>query len=341
MNVFFDLECANCNKHIAKICEFGYVITDDELNIIERDELLIDPRAGFNTYGFQKAGLKLAYTTAQYRKAPPLKDRYEFIKSLLTDGNNRVFGYSTEYDAEYINSDFRRSGLEPINFKFVDVMKLFREYLGRKEKLSLDVVYSECENVPEVYHHQAENDAFMTVECLKLFLRTSGMTLEDVINGCPLAHGELFNGRVVVDGTIFRYTKGNRMSNTNDGIVKSLAENTPVKKRRDGVDGLTFCFDRKYYKEHFAQVLLATDKVVSCGGKMTNITSKANYLVVERKGDKIAHSRRQKVVWLGHFAAIIGLDLRRFDENNIDVDALIGTMPENAAWYESYLNAHK
>ena len=41
MNVFFDLECANCSFGIAKICEFGYVITDDKLNIISSDNLLI------------------------------------------------------------------------------------------------------------------------------------------------------------------------------------------------------------------------------------------------------------------------------------------------------------
>ena len=33
--LFFDCECANCFDGIGKICSLGYVLADDELNIIE------------------------------------------------------------------------------------------------------------------------------------------------------------------------------------------------------------------------------------------------------------------------------------------------------------------
>ena len=53
MNLFFDLECANCYNHVAKICEFGYVLTDDKLNIIAKENLIVNPMSPFNTYGFK------------------------------------------------------------------------------------------------------------------------------------------------------------------------------------------------------------------------------------------------------------------------------------------------
>ena len=33
--LFFDCECANCFDGIGKICSLGYVLADDELNVIE------------------------------------------------------------------------------------------------------------------------------------------------------------------------------------------------------------------------------------------------------------------------------------------------------------------
>ena len=40
--LFFDLEYASC-KNGCKICEFGYVITNEKFEIIERNNLIINP----------------------------------------------------------------------------------------------------------------------------------------------------------------------------------------------------------------------------------------------------------------------------------------------------------
>lgn len=340
MNVFFDLECANCSGGTAKICEFGYVITDDQLNIIKEDNLLINPRAPFNIYGFEKAGLKLSYTPAEYKKNPPLSERYEFIKELLTDENNRVFGYSTEYDAEYLRTDFNRSGLKQINFKFIDVMKLYRDYLGRKEKLSLDAVYAECENAEELVHHEAENDSLMTVECMRHFLKVSGMTFSQAVSDCPLAYGELFENRVVTDGTVFRYTKGNRMSATNTRLFTKFVEGVEPSSPREGVLGKNYCFEKTYWHEHFAQSLVAAEAVINAGGKMTNLLPRADYIVVGEGSKRVSRSRRQRVISVDSFLKFFGIDKTYYERAESNIDLLLAKIPENAVWYEKYIVAH-
>ena len=337
MNVFFDLECANCNMHIAKICEFGYVITDDKLNIIRSDNLIIDPKAPFNVYGFKKGGITLAYDAKTYRKSPPLKAYYEEIKALLTDPDNRIFGYSTEYDADYLRSDLIRSKLPPINFKFIDVMKLFRDYLGRSEKLSLDAVYAEVEGAPPLTHHEARNDSLMTVEALRLFMERSGKTFYEVVNKCPLAYGELFDNRVVKDGTIFAYTKGNRMTTTNANYIRDYLESPHTVVPRPGVEGRIFCFDREYNKTHFAEVFYAAAAIVRGGGQLTNIISKAKYIIVSDKDKRVAKSKRQRVLSLNDFAALVGISPSALDAKKIDVDYLISRIPEYRVWYERYI----
>lgn len=40
--LFFDIECAVCNQE-KRICSFGYVLTDCNLNIIKKEDILINP----------------------------------------------------------------------------------------------------------------------------------------------------------------------------------------------------------------------------------------------------------------------------------------------------------
>ena len=46
--LFFDIECANSFDGGGKICEFGYVITDEQFQIKEKKMYLIDVYAKLN-----------------------------------------------------------------------------------------------------------------------------------------------------------------------------------------------------------------------------------------------------------------------------------------------------
>ena len=46
--LFFDIECAGVFKNMAKICAFGYCLTDENFHIIEKEDLLINPQGHFH-----------------------------------------------------------------------------------------------------------------------------------------------------------------------------------------------------------------------------------------------------------------------------------------------------
>ena len=46
--VFFDIECASVNKTTAKICAFGYVVCDENFNIIKKEDILVNPKGKFH-----------------------------------------------------------------------------------------------------------------------------------------------------------------------------------------------------------------------------------------------------------------------------------------------------
>ena len=57
--LFFDIECANCFDGTGKICEFGYIQTDEKFNILEEDSIKINPCAPFDKKGFAIRGINL------------------------------------------------------------------------------------------------------------------------------------------------------------------------------------------------------------------------------------------------------------------------------------------
>lgn len=338
MNLFFDTECANCNNHIAKICEFGYVLTDDNLNIIETNNLLINPQDKFNTYGFKKAGIQLSYKTCVYQSSPTIKERYLKIKSLLTDPNTVVYGFSTQSDADYIMTDFKRNNLPQINFDFYDIKTLFEIYLGKTGKLSLDSIYEESgmEN-GDIVHHEARNDAFMTLACFKYFLKLSNKSPKDIKGNYPLAYGELFNNRIVFGGVVFNYTKGNRVTQNNKKILTAFIDSCQAKTELEGVFGKTFCFEREYEKQHFAEVLLVSKKILEGGGKMTSLLYRGDYIIVsDDLKYKGSLGKKQKIINLSRLLKMLSISPKTFNEHNIDVDLILSKMPQNVEWYKQY-----
>ena len=63
MYLFFDIECASVNKTVAKICVFGYCLADENFNVIEKEDLLINPHGEFHlTDRRGEKGLVLPYS---------------------------------------------------------------------------------------------------------------------------------------------------------------------------------------------------------------------------------------------------------------------------------------
>ena len=82
---FFDIECANCFKDNngvsrGKICEFGYLITDENFNKIESAEYIINPKAPFDEYVLNNM---LTYPKQVYLAAQDYNAFYDKIKRLF------------------------------------------------------------------------------------------------------------------------------------------------------------------------------------------------------------------------------------------------------------------
>ncbi len=161
--LFFDIECASVTRTMAKICAFGYVLCDMNFNVLQKEDILVNPKGGFHlTDGRGQRGLVLPYTYSEFKSYPPFPKVYDKIRDLLQDKNNIVCGHATLNDVKYLFLETKRFHLPPFKFDFYDsqltymtLIKDFTRQFGLEsitEKLNVDFT-----------PHRAADDAYATM----------------------------------------------------------------------------------------------------------------------------------------------------------------------------------
>ena len=179
--VFFDCVCANTFEGVGKICSLGYVITDDDLNVIESEDVVMNPECDFDWYLFSgKGGCQLAYSKDYFRAKPNYEAYYKDIKKLFTTGNRFIGGFAVGNDIGFVNSANERYNLPYINFRAFDLEKLLNKHYETKKKLTEWAEFFGV-NVAKFQSHKSVDDAMMTMLCLKKFCMESGKNCEQVM----------------------------------------------------------------------------------------------------------------------------------------------------------------
>ena len=126
--LFFVVECSNTFHGFGKICEFGYVLTDDNLNKISDDDLVMSPGKGGNNRFYLKGrrgqrDLVLAYDDSYYYEQEEFPFFFKKIKALMEQSDTICFAYSSGNDLLHLNRTCKRYKLKPIHFTCYDVQK--------------------------------------------------------------------------------------------------------------------------------------------------------------------------------------------------------------------------
>lgn len=201
--LFFDLECANLNHRIAKICEFGYCVMDESFSLKERKTILINPGKGEKFFTPTRE-IRLGFPKSAYLSQPEFPAFYEQIKAILTRKDTLLFGYAVDNDVGWLHSEIKnRYGLEDIGYVCYDVQKMLSFYFPKGNLESLEKAYFEMsdpafrEEHPLVAH-LSMYDSEMTAYVLRGILQKSGKTLEEALRESrsrvdSLAYGKHFD----------------------------------------------------------------------------------------------------------------------------------------------------
>lgn len=315
--LFFDIECANCYNNCAKIFSLGYVVTDENFNILhEKEDVLINPRDRFDWYVAKKM---MAYPKSIFADKPPFSDFYGFFKEMFEDEDTVVIGYAVTNDVHFLMDDCRRYGLAPLNYRFYDVQQIYARQPENNEAKNLeDSLLSWC-GVEAENLHRSDEDAYNTMRILKAIAEYHGTNLQGILEMYPDCGGVTKDGNIDYAWKKPESENGkkkrrhrkkskapqieetrdfdNRMEKGSENaahFVQFLGNVRAKRTRRPPVlSGHTVTVSLAYQREHFNEMLYLVQMIVNAGGRYTLVTKEADTLYTY--GDPAEDTRLQIV----------------------------------------------
>lgn len=345
--LFFDIECANCFEGTGKICEFGYVLTDDQFTILEQDSIKMNPCDRFDVKGFAIRGIRLEKPYEYYKTQPNFKNFYDRIKTLLQQPKQINVGHGVENDARYLIDECNRYKLQPINFEFCDTCELAKLIYNRDKRLRLKEVYEDLCGINDVdQKHRSLDDSLMTMEITKYYAQELKMPLYQIMSNYSLATGESFCGRVVKAGIpnlLYSYT-GN-------GTKNRQFINTFIEEELNYNADKTYVLSSEFMHKNFVSVLVILNRLKEIKAQFSlEMKNGVTYVLNEEKNRKLeryekylAHKNidvKIRKISLDDFLSEIGLTRQDLMITRQEADELAGNIKRNKGWYDYYKKTH-
>ncbi len=217
--LFFDIECAGVFKNVAKICAFGYCLTDEQFHILEKEDILINPQGGFHlTDRKGEQGIVLPYKYEDFKKYPTFKQQAERIYGLLQDRDTLVVGHAVQNDVKYLNLESHRFHLPSFVFSFADTQFLYMNVIGdfsRQYGLGAIAERLGVEFTP----HRAVDDAYATMKVAQALCKSENRSLLELMEKYEVKAGRIENYEITL--------------NTSTGAERYKKEREEAKAARD------------------------------------------------------------------------------------------------------------
>ena len=281
--LFFDIECSVVSKTAAKICAFGYCLTDEKFNILEKEDLLINPQGGFHlTDRKGTQGLVLPYEYANFKKYPTFTEYKEKIYGLLQDPDVLVVGHAVMNDVKYLNLESKRFHLPSFAFRFADTQFL---YMNRIQDFSRQFGLGTIAEIlgVEFVAHRAVDDAYATMRIAKALCDAEGegVTLTDLLEKYQITLGEIKDYEITQAtsvGLLAYRAEQERKKEERERIKTEFYRFVDKEKRKRAKDGVlknkSVCFShplemelstsKRLLKEVFAQGAMFTSRAEEC-----------------------------------------------------------------------------
>ncbi len=200
--LFFDIECSVVSKTQAKICAFGYCLTDEQFHILEKEDILINPKGGFHlTDRKGTQGLVLPYEYDKFKNYPTFMEMKEKIYALLQDKDTLVAGHATMNDVKYLNLESHRFHLPSFAFRFIDTQFIYMNKIGEFNRQYGLGKIAESLGV-EFTPHRAVDDAYATMKIAEAMCKGEGLSLTQLIEKYQITPGKIENYEITQNESV-------------------------------------------------------------------------------------------------------------------------------------------
>ena len=315
--LFFDIECSVVSKNAAKICAFGYCLTDEKFNILEKEDILINPQGGFHlTDRKGTQGLVLPYEYSNFKKYPTFTQVAERIYALLHDKDTLVAGHATMNDVKYLNLESKRFNLPSFHFAFTDTQFV---YMNRKGDFSrqfgLGAIAEELG--VEFTAHCAVDDAYATMKVAEAMCKEEGLTFQQLLEKYEITLGAIENYEIsqmsstaLVEYKAAQERRKEEREQKKAEFYRFFDREKRKRKKEGKLKGQTVCFSHPLELELELSKKLLTAVFAEAG----YFTSKAEecdiYVCFEGENGarlKSAQAKNSKIILAKDFAEYLGV----------------------------------
>lgn len=309
--VFFDIECACVYKNVAKICVFGYVVADENFNILKKEDILINPNGKFHLTDRGGDGIVLPYDYGDFKKYPDFKRFYPKIRDLLQGEDKLVFGHAAINDVKYLNLETKRYKLPSFSFNFADTQVLYMamtETFDRQAGLESLTQIFEIDYTP----HCAADDAYATMRIAQEMCVRDACTLPELLEKYSVRFGKIENyqfancssrrrSEYIDERNRLKRERGERRAKFNDFVYGYR-----VRPQSAELRGKRFSFSR-CIEEDLALAKGLVKEIVRRGGKYSLKLSGCNVFVESEGDDSVRRGAAHKLYEEGKIREILSL----------------------------------
>lgn len=290
--LYYDIESST--GYYGDICEFGYLITNERFEILNKENIYIDPNAKF-VKRIQKE--ILSKEESFYYSQFNFYHFYNKIKKLF-DETDIVIGYSTVNDADFLNHECFNYDLPFINYQFYDVQKIISEYYGIDKCYSLEKSIELLNIKNDGEFHNAMSDAYHTMllfekicnnlnfsinETLSLFNNTVDKTTNGIVESVMINH--------LIKEEKYRFLinecKNNKISWEAKTILLRYMEKVNINKSiKHKFKNQKICFSKEIIKNHCYEMFNIIHNLSFRGIKIVKNKDKCNYYICDKNSAK-------------------------------------------------------
>lgn len=180
--LFFDIEC--CDG--VHMCSFGYVIINNNFEILDKKDLVMNPEAKFNLGGYRKnPRIDLAYNEDTFIKQKSFKNFYDKIKELLTAKDTILLGHSIKSDLQYLKIACERYDLPILDLKVYDTQNFYYQLNNKYSSRSLDNIIKDLEiDISDLFEHKSDDDAYMSMLVTEDICKRLNCSIDELLELC-------------------------------------------------------------------------------------------------------------------------------------------------------------
>lgn len=280
----FDIECCD-GKHI---CEFGYVIIDEQFNVLERDCITINPGYKFKLTGREKeSDISLAFPEDVYYNSPKFDFYYDRIKNILTTPDCQIVGFSLSNDAGFLATAYELYGKEPISFTYYDFQKLYQGYTKAKNRTSVEGFVAELQ-IPDIMLHKSDDDSWAVVRALQIISEKEQLSLPDTLKMLKKRNNDYRAEKAKEHNlSLIEKINGGNLKAQNE-FMKNFIHRLKLseEKKDDLFFGKSVCISSHFQKNRFNEFLAIIERLYSFGATYTGKASVCDIFIEYQDGEE-------------------------------------------------------